>query len=80
MGCDFVKVYKSINNNIVSAFDTEGREVVVIGKGIGYKAKEGMPIDDSKITKIFVMSSKDNLDKLKDLLVHLKKEYIEITE
>lgn len=76
----FLKVFKSINNNIVSAFDSDGREVVVIGKGIGYKAKEGMPIDDSKITKIFVMSSKDNLNKLKDLLVHLKKEYIEITD
>ena len=75
-----MRVYKSINNNIVSAFDSEGREVVVIGKGIGYKAKEGMSIDESKITKIFVMSSKDNLDKLKDLLVHLKKEYIEITD
>ena len=80
LGCDFVRVFKSINNNIVSAFDTEGREVVVIGKGIGYKAKEGMPIDDSKITKVFVMSSKDNLDKLKNLLVHLKKDYIEITD
>jgi len=75
-----MKVYKSINNNIVSAFDSNGREVVVIGKGIGFKAREGMPIPKEKISKVFVMGSQDNLDRLKDLFAHLQKEYIEITD
>ena len=75
-----MKVYKSINNNIVSAFDSDGREVVVIGKGIGFKAREGMPIPREKITKIFVMSNQDNLDRLKNLFVQLQREYIEITD
>jgi len=75
-----VKIFKSINNNIVSAFDENGREVVVIGKGIGFKAREGMVINREKISKIFVMSSQDNLDKLKDLFTQLQKEYIEITD
>jgi len=75
-----VKIFKSINNNIVSAFDDNGREVVVIGKGIGFKAREGMVIDREKISKIFVMSSQDNLDRLKDLFSQLQKEYIEITD
>ena len=75
-----MKVFKSINNNIVSVFDENGREMVVIGKGIGYKAREGTEIPRDKITKVFVMDSQDNLDKLKDLFAHLQKEYIEITD
>ena len=75
-----MKVFKSINNNIVSAFDDSGREVVVIGKGIGFKAKEGMLIEKEKISKVFVMSSQDNLDRLKDLFAQLQREYIEITD
>lgn len=75
-----VKIYKSINNNIVSAYDNSGNEVVVIGKGIGYKAVEGAEIPKDKITKVFVMDSHDNIVKLKDLLGKLQKEYIEITD
>ena len=75
-----MRIYKSINNNIVSAFDDNGREVVVIGKGIGYKASKGTLIPHEKISKIFVMSSQDNLDKLKNLFSQLQKEYIEITD
>lgn len=75
-----MKIFKSINNNIVSAFDNEGREVVVIGKGIGYKACEGAAIPQEKITKIFVMSSQDNTNRLKELFESLPIAYIELTD
>ena len=29
---------KVINNNIISAYDSEGREVVVMGRGLGFGA------------------------------------------
>jgi len=73
-------IYKSINNNIVSAFDDVGREVVVVGKGIGFKAREGEKIPHEKITKVFVMSSQDNLNRLKDLFLQIGNEHIEITD
>jgi beta-glucoside operon transcriptional antiterminator len=75
-----MKVFKSINNNITSAFDDNGREIVVIGKGIGYKAKEGDVIPPEKVDKIFLMSSKDNMERLKELFASLSTEYIEITD
>jgi len=75
-----MKVFKSINNNIVSAFDDNGREMIVFGKGIGYKAQEGTEISPDKVIKVFVMDSQDNLNKLKDLFSHLQREYIEITD
>lgn len=32
---------KIINNNIVSAFDEKGLEVVIMGRGIGFQMKRG---------------------------------------
>ena len=73
-----MKVFKAINNNIVSAFDDSSREAVVIGKGIGYKALKGTVIPHEKIDKIFIMSNPDNIEKLKELLVSLPTEYIQL--
>lgn len=73
-------IFKSINNNIVSAFDESGREVVVIGKGIGYKAKAGSVIPQERISKVFVMSSQDNTDRLKKMFESLPLACIELTD
>jgi beta-glucoside operon transcriptional antiterminator len=75
-----MKAYKSINNNIVSAFDDNGREVVIIGKGVGYKAKECDEISEDKIDKIFVMSSQNNIERLKGLFASIPLEYIKLTD
>ena len=75
-----MNVFRPINNNIVSAFDEKEREVVVIGKGIGYKARKGDLIPANKIDKIFVMSSQDNMERLKELFASLPAKYIEITD
>ena len=79
-GKSLMKVFKSINNNIVSAFDNSGREVVVIGKGVGYKVSKGDEIATDKIDKVFVMSNSDNTERLKELLASLPTEYIQITD
>ena len=39
VGC--MTIEKVINNNIVSAFDETGREVVVMGCGIGFGSRTG---------------------------------------
>ena len=36
-----MKISKQLNNNIVIAFDDQGREVVLMGKGIGFGCKPG---------------------------------------
>ena len=37
----FMKIDKIINNNIVSALEPDGKEVVVMGRGIGFGARPG---------------------------------------
>lgn len=38
---------KVINNNVISAYDENQQEVVIMGKGIGFKAHTGDAIDES---------------------------------
>ena len=47
-----MKVIQIINNNVISALDPNGREAVLMGKGIGFHAKRGK-IDHSMIEKFF---------------------------
>ena len=74
-----MKVFKSINNNIVSAIDENGREIVVIGKGIGYKARKGDEVPVEKIEKTFLMNNQQNIERLSDLHT-LPTECIELAE
>ena len=44
-----MKISKVINNNVLSAFDENGQEVVLMGRGLGVKAKTGDDIDESRV-------------------------------
>ena len=40
---------KVINNNIISAFEESGTEVVVMGRGIGFKKKPGQIVPSEQV-------------------------------
>ena len=58
---------KIINNNIVSAFDEKGLEVVIMGRGIGFQMKRGQEVPAEKIEKVFRIKSQSIAEQLKDL-------------
>lgn len=70
---------KIINNNIVSAFDNTGTEVVVMGRGIGFGAKIGNPIREEKIEKIFRIKSQTVAEQFKELLANMPLEHARIS-
>ncbi|MEG2017751.1 MAG: PRD domain-containing protein [Clostridium sp.] len=74
-----MKITKVINNNVVCAFNEENKEVVIMGKGIGFRAKVGIEINDSRIEKIFVMNSKSSIEKFKQLLENLPMEHFNVS-
>ena len=74
-----MKIAKIINNNVVSTCDEEGREVIVMGRGVGFKAKEGSTIDEDKIEKVFRLDSQNTMDKFKELLENLPMEHVQIS-
>lgn len=74
-----MKITKVINNNVVSALNKNNKEVVIMGKGIGFKVNEGEIVDKKKIEKIFTMNSQTTIDKLKELLEELPMEHIKVS-
>lgn len=75
----FMKIDKIINNNIVSALEPDGKEVVVMGRGIGFGARPGKKILENKIEKVFRLDGQGSLDKFKELLVNLPLEHIQVS-
>ena len=74
-----MKIAKIINNNVVSTCDEEGWEIIVMGRGVGFKAKEGNTIDEEKVEKIFRLESQNTMDKFKELLENLPMEHVQIS-
>lgn len=72
-----MKIDKIINNNIVSAIEADGKEIVVMGRGIGFGMKPGREIPENKIEKIFRLDSQNSVDKFKELLANLPLEHIQ---
>ena len=62
---------KIINNNIVSAFDEKGLEVVIMGRGIGFQMKRGQEVPAEKIEKVFRIKSQSIAEQLKELLAKM---------
>jgi beta-glucoside operon transcriptional antiterminator len=52
-----MRVEKVLNNNVVISTDSDGSEVVVMGKGLGFQMKAGMELDADKIEKVFNLAS-----------------------
>ena len=48
-----MQIIKVINNNVISSEDDKGKEIVVMGKGIGFGKKAGEEIEETKIEKVF---------------------------
>lgn len=74
-----MKISKQLNNNIVIASDSQGREVVLMGKGIGFKCKPGMEPDMRLVEKqYFGLSSGAHIQQLAELLDRIPLEHFSI--
>ncbi|MEG1943136.1 MAG: PRD domain-containing protein [Angelakisella sp.] len=74
-----MRILKPINNNVVSAIDDDGHEIIVTGKGIGYHAAEGTRIQECDIEKIFRMDSQTQIERLKDLFAQLPMQHMQVS-
>lgn len=75
-----MKIEKVINNNIVSAFDAAGSEVVVMGRGIGFGKKPGAVIEDSRIEKVFRLENSKVVGQFTELLEKIPPEHVEAAD
>lgn len=74
-----MKIEKIINNNIVVSEDNEGNEIIVMGRGIGFKRKAGMEIPQEMVEKIFKLENEDSMERFKDMVKNLPMEYLKLS-
>lgn len=75
-----MKVGKIINNNIIASTDSDGNEIVVMGRGIGFQKRPGDFIASDAIEKIFKIDNLDSMERFKNLLKNLPMEYVQLSD
>ncbi len=75
-----MQIYKILNNNVAVVLDENGREKVVMGRGICFKKKAGQLIPDEIIDKTFFLSGSEANSKFQALIQDIPMEHIAIGE
>ncbi|MWN05484.1 BglG family transcription antiterminator LicT [Gilliamella sp. Pas-s95] len=75
-----MKVHKILNNNVVVTIDEKGKELILTGRGIGFKKREGDLIDSNLIEKKFSLENKDTAFKFTELLSQIPLEVLTTSE
>lgn len=74
-----MNIEKVINNNVVSAYDEQNQEVVIMGKGIGFKAHSGDLIDESKVEKVFRIENRTLAKQFQEILANMPLEHMQLS-
>ena len=75
-----VRIKKVINNNLLCVVDEKGGEMIVTGKGIGFKRKIGERIDPALFEKTYHMEGKAEQRKLRELCAQIPIEHLRLTQ
>ncbi|MGT2926236.1 BglG family transcription antiterminator LicT [Streptococcus cuniculipharyngis] len=73
-----MQIERVYNNNVVQVFDDKNREVIVMGRGIGFQRKSGDFLDPSLIEKKFVLEDQEKAQELSQIYGDLKAEEIDL--
>ena len=73
-----MNIDKVINNNLVRSYK-DGKEVLVMGKGLGYKKQKGDSIDESLIERVYAIEEKEGRSHLEALLKDIPYTYLKTT-
>jgi beta-glucoside operon transcriptional antiterminator len=70
-----MKNIRKYNNNVILA-DDGGHEVIVLGRGLGFNALPGAPVDSSLVEKVFVPQETSQMSRFQDILGELPYEQL----
>lgn len=74
---EIIRIY---NNNVAVVYGDDGREMIVIGKGIAFHKKQGEVIETEKIEKKFRLEDEAVMSKFEDLIRDIPSVYVAIAE
>lgn len=77
-----MRVKQRLNNNVVLVENADQQQMVIMGKGVGYKAYPGNPVNTELIERTFVLKNEDEneLEKVSVLVREVPVEYIVLTD
>jgi beta-glucoside operon transcriptional antiterminator len=75
-----MKIAKVFNNSVVLGVDEHGREVVLLGRGLGFQKGPGADVDEAFVERRFVPGGSTSVDRLAEYLQELPSEDIDIAE
>lgn len=75
-----MKILRVLNTNAVVTIDSNHREVIVTGPGIGFKKKKGDVLDEAVIDKTYFLQSSEQNRKLQEIVRLVSEQYLGITE
>ena len=74
-----MKIVRSLNNNAVAALGQDGREVVLVGPGMGFGRKPGDQVDEAQASKVYSLTT-DLQSRLLELLEDIDPVHFDVTE
>lgn len=74
------KIQKVINNNVILFVDDSGKEVIAMGKGIGFQKKAGDALDETQVDKYFHLQDQDQRGRLQQFSEIIPMEYIQLAD
>ncbi len=75
-----MRIKKVINNNILCVVDDRGGEMIVTGRGLGFKRKIGERVDPALFEKTYHMEGKAEQRKLRELVAQIPIEHLKLTQ
>lgn len=75
-----MRILKVLNNSLVLALDDAGREIILMGKGIGYNKSIGYQLDQKDIEKVFVLKDKSISVNIMRLATEIDSRYFELAK
>ncbi|MEI2264395.1 BglG family transcription antiterminator LicT [Erwinia sp. CGal63] len=73
-------IIKILNNNVALVLDKQGREQVVMGRGLAYHKRPGDTLDPGQIEKVFALQNNELTGRLAELLMEIPPEVIAASE
>ena len=75
-----MRIKKVINNNILCVVDDKGGEMIVTGRGLGFKRKIGERVDPALVEKTYHMEDKAEQRRLRELCEQIPLEHLRLTQ
>ncbi|WP_318709055.1 BglG family transcription antiterminator LicT [Candidatus Acetatifactor stercoripullorum] len=72
-------VGKVINNNVISSWDADHNEIIVMGRGIGFQKRPGQTVSEADVEKIFRLENSDVRRQFENLLENIPLENIQVS-